>query len=101
MAFYKAVTVGEIPEGTGKEVTVGGKTVALFNSGGTYYAIDNLCTHRNASLAEGECFGDQVACPLHGAVFHLPTGQHLSPPARSGVKTYKVQVVGNEVQVEV
>jgi 3-phenylpropionate/trans-cinnamate dioxygenase ferredoxin subunit len=101
MPFMKAVNVGDIPDGTGKEVTVGGKTVALFNCGGTYYAIDGLCTHRNASLADGECIGDQVACPLHGAVFHLPTGQPLSPPARVGVNTYKVQIVGNEVQVEV
>lgn len=101
MAFFKAANVGEIPDGKGKDVTVGGKKLALFNCSGTYYAIDSLCTHRNASLAEGDCIGDQVVCPLHGAVFHLPTGQHLSPPARSGVKTYKVQVVGNEVQVEV
>lgn len=101
MAFIKVAQVGDIPDGKGIEVAVNGKKLALFHCNGTYYAIDNLCTHRNASLAEGECIGDQVACPLHGAVFHLPTGQHLSPPARIGVKTYKVRVMGNEVQVEV
>jgi len=101
MPFVKAAQVGDIPNGKGKEVNIGGKTLALFNCNGTFYAIDNKCTHRSGSLADGDCHGDQVTCPLHGAVFHLPTGQHLSPPARTGVQAYKLQVVGDEVQLEI
>src|SRR5262245_575212 len=97
MPFVKAAGVGEVTSGgQGKAVSVAGKNLALFNCNGTFYAVDNECTHRGASLAEGDCAGDQVACPLHGAVFHLPTGQPLSPPARTPVKTYKVQIVGDE-----
>lgn len=101
MPFVKAANVSDVASAQGKAVTVSGKNLALFNCNGVFYAIDNQCTHRQAPLAEGECAGDQVVCPLHGAVFHLPTGQPLSPPARVGVKTYKVQVVGDEVQVDV
>jgi nitrite reductase/ring-hydroxylating ferredoxin subunit len=101
MAFTKVATTQEIPPGTSKQVTAGGRTLALFNDNGTFYAIDDTCTHRNAPLHEGECFGGAVTCPWHGAQFDLATGAVLSPPARVGVRAYKVQVVGEEVQVDV
>ena len=100
MAFTKVATKQEIPAGQGKQVKVAGKTLAVFNDHGTFYAIDDTCTHRNAPLHEGECVGQEVICPWHGARFDLVTGQNLCPPARSGVRAYKVQVVGDEVQVE-
>jgi nitrite reductase/ring-hydroxylating ferredoxin subunit len=101
MAFTKVAAVQEIPDGRGKEVKVGGKTLAVFNCGGTFYALDNACPHRGAPLAEGDCVGTEVVCPWHGAGFDLKTGQHLSPPANRGVTAYPVQVVGDEVQVDV
>jgi nitrite reductase/ring-hydroxylating ferredoxin subunit len=101
MAFIKAAAVGEILPGQAKQVIVAGKTLALFNVDGSFYAIDNQCTHRGAPLAEGECTGTVVECPWHGAHFDLCTGAHLSPPAPSDVTAYKVQVVGDEVQVDV
>ncbi len=101
MAFTTAATVGDIPDGQGKPVTVGGKTLALFNVHGAYYAIDNTCTHRGGPLAEGQCAGTEVTCPWHGARFDLQSGAHLSPPAPRGVTAYKVQVVGQDIQIDV
>ena len=101
MAFTKAITVQEVPAGQGRQVTLKGKTLAVFNVGGTFYAIDDTCPHRAASLWEGEVEGTEVSCPLHGARFELTTGAHLCPPAQGGVKAYPVQVVGDEVQVDV
>jgi 3-phenylpropionate/trans-cinnamate dioxygenase ferredoxin subunit len=100
MAFVKAAAVGEIPAGTAKEVAVGGRALALFNVGGTYYALDALCSHRNAPLAQGECEGNEVICPYHGASFDLATGAALSPPATRGVAAYKVQVLGDDILVD-
>jgi nitrite reductase/ring-hydroxylating ferredoxin subunit len=100
MAFTRVAATQEIPLGTGKQVTLSGRTLAVFNDGGTFYAIDDTCTHRGAPLHEGECFGKEVVCPWHGARFDLATGVNLSPPASSGVRAYKVQVVGDEVQVD-
>jgi nitrite reductase/ring-hydroxylating ferredoxin subunit len=100
MAFVKIAAVGEIPEGTGKEVSVAGKTLAVFRTGGRYYALDGICTHDGAPLAEGTCTGTQVECPWHGACFDLASGAVLCPPAPRGVQAYPVQVVGSEVQVE-
>lgn len=101
MAFTTVARVSEIPDGGGKQVSAGGKTLALFNLAGTFHAIDNECPHRNAPLAEGHLQGAELECPWHGARFNVTTGAVLCPPARQGVKTYKVQVVGEEVQVDV
>jgi len=101
MAFVKIATVHEVPAGQGKQVTVRGKTLALFNVNGTFYAVDDTCPHRGGSLWEGEVEGIEVSCPLHGARFDLATGANLCPPASSGVRSYPVQLVGDEVQVDV
>ena len=100
MPFTKVATTQELPAGTVKQVTVNGRKVALFNLDGSYHAIDDTCPHRGASLSEGEVEGNEVTCPWHGARFDVTTGSHLCPPAPSGVAAYKVQVVGDEVQVE-
>lgn len=101
MAFVKVATVQEIPPGKSKQAKVGGKTLAVFNVNGSFYAIDDTCPHRGAPLWEGELEGTHVICPWHAATFDVTTGAHLTPPARSDVACYKVQVVGDEVQVDV
>jgi len=101
MAFTKVALVAEIAPGTAKQVIVNGRTLGVFNVNGAFYAIDDTCTHRGAPLSEGECAGTEVTCPWHGARFDLTTGGHLSPPAPRGVTAYKVQLVGDEVQVDV
>lgn len=100
MAFIKVASTGEVAAGKGTQVVVNGKTLALFNVDGSIFAIDGICTHRAAPLAEGECIGHVVHCPWHGATFDVCSGAHLSAPARSGVKAYQVQVVGDEIQVD-
>jgi 3-phenylpropionate/trans-cinnamate dioxygenase ferredoxin component len=101
MPFTTVAKVGEIAEGQGKQITVSGKTLALFHCQGAYYAIDNTCPHRGAPLAEGFVDQSEVTCPWHAARFDLKTGSHLSPPAPRGVTAYKVQVVGQDIQVDV
>lgn len=101
MAFVKVATVQEVPPGKSKQAKVGGKTLAIFNVNGTFHAIDDTCPHRGAPLWEGEIEGQYVTCPWHAATFDVTTGAHLSPPAKSDVACYKVQVVGDEVQVDV
>jgi nitrite reductase (NADH) small subunit/3-phenylpropionate/trans-cinnamate dioxygenase ferredoxin subunit len=101
MAFVKVATVQEVPPGKAKQVTAGGKTLAVFNVEGTFYVIDDTCPHRGGPLSEGQVQGKEVVCPWHAASFDLTTGKHLCPPARSDVSCYAVQVVGDEVQADV
>jgi nitrite reductase/ring-hydroxylating ferredoxin subunit len=100
MAFTKVATTPEVPQGKAKQATVNGRTIAVFNVGGTFHAIDDTCPHRGGPLWEGELIGTEVTCPWHGARFDVTRGAHLCPPAHSDVACYKVQVVGDEVLVD-
>lgn len=77
-------------------VGVGGKHIALFNVEGTYYAIDDTCTHKGGPLSEGEVKAGKVTCPWHGSTFDVITGDVVDPPAPIGVSRYNVRVVGDD-----
>jgi nitrite reductase/ring-hydroxylating ferredoxin subunit len=100
MALTKIATLADVPPGSAKQVAVNGRMLAVFNVGGTVYVLDDTCPHRGGPLSEGEVHGTEVTCPWHAANFDLTTGRHLSPPAQQDVRAYKVQVVGDEIQVE-
>jgi 3-phenylpropionate/trans-cinnamate dioxygenase ferredoxin subunit len=86
----------------GKPVKIekNGKSICMTRVGDEIFAIDDTCTHSDASLAEGEVNGYKIECWLHGAEFDLRTGQALTPPAVAPVKTYSVSVDGDSVTVE-
>lgn len=98
--FTKVLDKKDLPPGSAKAVQVSGKQVAIFHIEGKYYAIDDECTHAGGSLSEGEISGTIVTCPWHGATFDVTNGQVLSAPAFEGVGSYKVHVVGEEIQIE-
>ncbi len=98
--LIKVAETKEVPPGTAKTVEAEGRKIALFNSGGAYYAIDDTCTHRGGPLSEGELEGTVVTCPWHGATYDIATGNVLGPPAPEGVSHYNVQVDGNDINVE-
>ncbi len=78
----------------------GNTVLALFNLGGTFYAVNNTCTHAGGPLGEGKVDGHTVTCPWHGSRFDIQTGVVLGPPARRPVATYPVQIQGGAVFVE-
>ncbi|MBI3615248.1 MAG: non-heme iron oxygenase ferredoxin subunit [Candidatus Omnitrophica bacterium] len=98
--FVKVAKVEELPPGQGKCLTAGAAQIALFNAGGSFYAVDNTCTHAGGPLGEGMLEGDQVECPWHGARFSVKTGEALTPPAFEKVASYKVRVNGSDIEVE-
>jgi len=99
-AFVKVATSGELAPGQAKKAEVVGKTIALFNLGGTYHAIADTCTHRGGPLSEGEVEGHVVTCPWHGAKFDITSGEVLGPPAPAGVASYPTRVNGSDIEVE-
>ena len=64
-----------------------------------YYAIEDVCTHDEGPLAEGQLTGCVIECPRHGATFDVKTGKALSAPAHIDIPTYNVRVVGKEIQI--
>ena len=99
--FLKIATVDEILPGRAKMVDVGGKEVAVFNVAGSFYAIDNNCTHVGGPLCEGEIDGCEVTCPWHGAVFDVTSGQPLGPPASQPVTRYDLRVNGADIEIQI
>ena len=98
--FVKVAKTGEIAPGEARAVEAAGKRIALFNVGGTFYAIDDACTHRGGPLSEGMVLGTEVTCPWHGAIFDVSTGSVLGPPAPRDLAHYAVRVKGEDIEVE-
>lgn len=91
---------GDIPEGEALAVDVAGQAVCLYNLGGTVYATQDTCTHEDASLAMGYIDGDCIECPLHQALFHIPTGEARTAPASVNLRVFPVRVVAGTIEVD-
>ncbi len=99
--LIKVATLSDVPPATCRQVDAGGRAVAVFNVGGTIYAIGGTCTHRGGPLGEGELDETVVTCPWHGAEFDVTTGQVVGPPAEQSVPAYQVVVDGEDITVDV
>ena len=96
----KLAETSDIPPGEGRVIEAEGKTLAVFNVDGTFYAIDNTCLHRGGPLGEGELAGTIVTCPWHAWQYDVRTGEAVFDPGVR-VETYPVRVEGDDVLVEV
>ena len=92
---------GEIPPGSSKVVSVNEHVVAIFNLGGTYYAIDNVCPHQGGPLGEGHLEENGVvSCPWHAWNFDIRTGQSpIDPDVK--VRTFPVRVENGQLIVQI
>ena len=77
----RVAAVADVPEGTGRVVEAGGRTLALFNVNGTFHALDNACPHRGGPLGEGDLDGPLVVCPWHAWRWDVTTGANANNPA--------------------
>ena len=102
MAFVKAASLAEVPDGESVGVEVGGRRVCLVNVGGEVYALEDRCSHREFPLAGGEVDAEEcsITCEWHGARFDLRSGAPHCPPATRAVPVYAVQVQGDDVMVD-
>lgn len=96
--FVTVAKVGAIPDGQGSTFAVDGRLVAVFNVGGEYHAIDDLCPHMGASLGGGDVQGETVTCPWHAWRFKVSDGTWCDNP-KLKVDAFEVRVVGDEIQV--
>jgi NAD(P)H-dependent nitrite reductase small subunit len=98
--LVRIADISDIPQGQAKGFLIRGREIAIFNAGGTFYAVKNICPHRGFSLDQGTVETATVTCPGHGWQFDLRTGDCLDhPPA--GVRCYRVEVRGTSLWVEV
>jgi 3-phenylpropionate/trans-cinnamate dioxygenase ferredoxin subunit len=93
--------LSELQQGKPVKVEKNGKTICVARVGDEVFAIDDTCSHSDASLAEGDVTDFKIECWLHGAEFDLRTGEALTPPAVAPLHTYGVHVDGDSVTVEI
>ncbi|MEV4418704.1 Rieske (2Fe-2S) protein [Patulibacter sp. NPDC049589] len=115
MSKHVVARVGEIPDGGRVIVTLQGRSVGIFNVGGSYYALLNRCPHRGAELCRGSVLGrieadtpgeidwqekqHLIQCPWHGWEFDIVSGKSYT---RSAVRSYPVAVAqGSDVVTDV
>jgi 3-phenylpropionate/trans-cinnamate dioxygenase ferredoxin component len=99
--LVKVCATADLPPGHALGFEAEGLRIAVFNAGGSYYGLEDSCTHAGAPLSEGAIEGDKVTCPWHAADFCLKTGAALTAPAFEGVRAFRVVVEGDDVKVEV
>jgi 3-phenylpropionate/trans-cinnamate dioxygenase ferredoxin subunit len=91
--------VDEIARGDHRVVDADGTRILVFNLDGSFYAIEDVCTHDGGVLSGGGVEGDQVICPRHGARFCIRTGEALSAPAYEPTAAFPVKVDDGKVLV--
>ncbi len=102
MSFIRAGSASELAEGSAIKVEIDGRPLAVVKAeGGRIYAVDDTCTHEDASLSEGYVEGMTIECPHHGATFDLETGEALSLPAIGKLATYAVKVENGDILVNI
>lgn len=97
--WLPVISADKLLPGDYAQIEVDGRIVAVFNVGGEFYAIEDVCTHDGGGLTGGAIEGDKVVCPRHGAKFCLRTGAALTPPAYEPVATYLTRVRDGIVEV--
>ena len=88
----RACSLSDLPEEGAIRVVLDGVPVCL--------ALNDVCSHADVSLSEGDVEDGTVECWLHGSRFDLRTGRPTSLPAVKPVATYPVVIEGDDVIVK-
>ncbi|MET7391928.1 bifunctional 3-phenylpropionate/cinnamic acid dioxygenase ferredoxin subunit [Dactylosporangium sp. NPDC005572] len=94
-----ACPLSAVPRGAAVRVEAEVPIAVFHTEDGELFAIDDTCTHQDASLADGWLEGCEVECPLHASRFDLRTGAVDAPPAKRPVRIHRVHVEDDMVYV--
>ncbi len=87
----------ELSEETPLTATANGMAVGLYSVNGAIHALEDICPHAEALLSQGFVDGEYVECPLHGALFHIPTGKCTKGPAERDVVKFETRVESGKI----
>jgi nitrite reductase/ring-hydroxylating ferredoxin subunit len=95
--FAPVAKTSDLAPGEVKFVAVESERVVLANVDGAFYALRDVCGHRNAPLSRGRLIGCLIECPLHFAQFDMSTGKLVDGPVSADIQVYEVRVNGDTV----
>jgi 3-phenylpropionate/trans-cinnamate dioxygenase ferredoxin subunit len=99
--FLPIAKVTDIPDPGKASLEVDDRLVLLIHAGGQFYCLDDVCTHDEGPLSEGDLADGAIACPRHGAKFDIKDGRALSFPATEPTAVHEVKVDGDQVLVKI
>jgi 3-phenylpropionate/trans-cinnamate dioxygenase ferredoxin subunit len=101
MSAQPVLKLSDLPEVGAVQVRIDGRPLSVVRAeDGSLHAIDDICTHANVSLSEGEVEDCTIECWLHGSRFDLRTGKPTGLPATEPVATFPIEVRGSEIFVD-
>jgi len=102
LARHRVAAADELPIDSMKNVRIGDLELCLAHADdGEFYALNDICTHEEFNLSDGELWGFDVECPQHASRFDLRDGHVTGLPAVIAARTYPVTVEGGDVYVDV
>lgn len=100
--FRTVARTGDIPANSNKAFNVDGHDVLICHTrAGEFFAVENRCSHAIAELEGGRMRGTRLICPLHGAAFDIRDGSVKGAPAYEPIRTYDIEVDGEDIRVRV
>ena len=103
-AWTDVAPVSDFGPGQSRLISIDGVAIAVFNLDGSYYALQDVCTHDGSPMLgcgldpDEVIEGDQIICPRHGARFCIRTGAALTPPAYDPTPCFPVRIREGMVQ---
>lgn len=97
--MHKACPLSELAPGEALRLNTAPPIAVFHTEEGELFAIDDTCTHQDASLADGYVEDCWVECPLHASKFNLRTGSVDAPPAKLPVRHHEVKVVDGDIMI--
>jgi nitrite reductase (NADH) small subunit/3-phenylpropionate/trans-cinnamate dioxygenase ferredoxin subunit len=96
--FVSVCKTSDISVGEGQAFEVNDRVIAIFNDGGNFRAIDDMCPHMGASLSTGHLENSEVSCPWHAWRFDVRDGAWCDN-RRVKIDSFEVLVKGDDVLV--
>ena len=90
--FFEIASVNDLPNGERIFVEIDDIFLVIFNIAGMFFAIEDICSHDDGPLGDGELDEFQIGCPRHGARFDVRNGKALTLPAVEDISAYPVQI---------
>jgi 3-phenylpropionate/trans-cinnamate dioxygenase ferredoxin subunit len=101
MTFQRVCSVDEVPTDEALAVIAGEWDVAIARNGDEFFAVQDVCSHAEVALSEGEVSDCTIECWMHGSRFDLRTGKPTGLPATEPVATFPIEIRGEDVYVDV
>jgi 3-phenylpropionate/trans-cinnamate dioxygenase ferredoxin subunit len=97
--FLVVSPVDQLKPGERIFVEIADKPVAIIRVGDQYFAFDDVCTHDDGPVGDGEVEGHEIVCPRHGGRFDMNTGKATGLPAVVGIHTYPIRIHQGNIEI--